>query len=177
MVFRLLRSFFVWLLRALRPRTPELARPEREREKPADSKRAEPRRLRSGARARTVADATGALRIEYAPRRDGEADPGEIVWTRVPYEDDPSQGKDRPVLVIGYHGRKRVGLALTSKATGRADHVEVGTGSWDPAGRVSYVKLDRLIDLELAPIRREGAVLDRARFDAVTRALRRVGRA
>ena len=28
------------------------------------------------------------------------ADPGEVVWGWVPYEDDPAQGKDRPVLLL-----------------------------------------------------------------------------
>ena len=37
----------------------------------------------------------------YRPRRDGEPDPGEVVWAWVPFEDDPQQGKDRPVLVLG----------------------------------------------------------------------------
>ena len=41
---------------------------------------------------------------EYAPEIDGEPDPGEVVWGWVPYEDDPSQGKDRPVLLIGRSG-------------------------------------------------------------------------
>src|SRR5262249_10344430 len=31
--------------------------------------------------------------IVYAPERDGDADPGEVVWGWVPYEDDPAQGK------------------------------------------------------------------------------------
>ena len=44
---------------------------------------------------------TGA---RYAPERDGEPDPGEVVWAWVPYEDDPSQGKDRPVLVLQTDG-------------------------------------------------------------------------
>lgn len=34
------------------------------------------------------------MHIAYAPHPDGEPDPGEIVWSWVPYEDDPSQGKD-----------------------------------------------------------------------------------
>ena len=38
--------------------------------------------------------------IAYAPKPDGRPDPGEVVWTWVPYEDDPSQGKDRPVLLV-----------------------------------------------------------------------------
>ena len=37
----------------------------------------------------------------YAPAPDGEPDPGEVVWAWVPYEEDASRGKDRPVLVIG----------------------------------------------------------------------------
>ena len=116
------------------------------------------------------------LRIDYAPSADGDADPGEVVWTWVPYEDDPSRGKDRPVLVIGSDDGRLVGLALTSVDSGRSDHVEIGTGAWDREGRVSYVKLDRLVDLSSSRIRREGAVLDRRRFDAVVRALQRAGR-
>lgn len=110
------------------------------------------------------------LSVTYAPARDGDADPGEVVWTWVPFEDDPSQGKDRPVLVIGHQNGRRVGFALTSKDNGRDDRVEIGRGGWDPQGGVSFAKLDRLVDLEARPIRREGAVLDRRRFDAVIRA-------
>src|SRR5690606_26263802 len=52
--------------------------------------------------ARALADRRGAtpLTLEYAPRQDGHPDPGEVVWAWVPYEEDLSQGKDRPVLVI-----------------------------------------------------------------------------
>jgi hypothetical protein len=52
--------------------------------------------------------------LEYSPNLDGDADPGEIVWTWVEYEDDPSQGKDRPVLVVGRTGRTLLGLMLSS---------------------------------------------------------------
>ena len=44
------------------------------------------------------------VRIEYSPDLDGDPDPGEVVWTWVPYEDDPNQGKDRPVVIIGRIG-------------------------------------------------------------------------
>ncbi len=108
----------------------------------------------------------GALAIEYGPRADGSPDPGEIVWAWVPYEDDPRQGKDRPVLLIGRRGRKLVGVALTSKPDARY-RVEVGAGPWDREGRVSYAKVDRLIDLDPGQVRREGAVLDRRRFERV----------
>src|SRR5690606_40973249 len=43
-------------------------------------------------------------RFEYSPDLDGAPDPGEVVWAWVPYEDDPNQGQDRPVLLIGRHG-------------------------------------------------------------------------
>ena len=45
--------------------------------------------------------------LAYSPTADGKPDPGEIVWTWVPYEEDYSQGKDRPVLLIGRDGRVR----------------------------------------------------------------------
>jgi len=46
----------------------------------------------------SVDTADGDVQFEYTPHLDGDPDPGEVVWTWVPYEDDPSQGKDRPVL-------------------------------------------------------------------------------
>ncbi len=68
----------------------------------------------AGAPAETV-PSKDVLTISYAPEPDGDADPGEVVWTWVPYEDDPGQGKDRPVLVIGTLGRDLAVLPLTSK--------------------------------------------------------------
>jgi hypothetical protein len=115
--------------------------------------------------------------VEYNPSLDGDADPGEVVWTWVPYEDDPSAGKDRPVLVIGRQGPDLAALALTSK-----DHSEdpgclkLGSGPWDAAGRVSFVKLDQVLRLHPAAVRREGARLDRDRFDRVVASLRRTRR-
>ena len=55
----------------------------------------------------------GDVDIAYAPTPDGRPDPGEVVWTWVPYEDDPSQGKDRPVLLIGREDHQLYGLMLT----------------------------------------------------------------
>ena len=49
-------------------------------------------------------DFAGRATISYAPHADGQADPGEVVWAWVPYEEDATQGKDRPVLVIGEDG-------------------------------------------------------------------------
>ncbi|HSO64208.1 MAG TPA: type II toxin-antitoxin system PemK/MazF family toxin, partial [Ornithinibacter sp.] len=49
---------------------------------------------RTGAGTAYPGDFTGALTPVYAPRPDGEPDPGEVVWTWVPYEEDHAQGKD-----------------------------------------------------------------------------------
>ena len=57
--------------------------------------------------------------LEYSPELDGRADPGEVVWTWVPYEEDPRQGKDRPVLVVGRRGRTMLGLMLSSNGRPR----------------------------------------------------------
>jgi len=48
----------------------------------------------------------------------------------------------------------------------------VGTGDWDRESRPSEVRLDRVIVLDEAAIRREGAALDRAMFDRVVEAAR-----
>ena len=114
--------------------------------------------------------------IEYTPCRDGDPDPGEVVWTWVPYEDDPSQGKDRPVVVFGRRGDCLVGVALTSKYHDNEPQIEVGTGPWDREGRTSYAKLERILDMDPAQVRREGAILERRRFDDLVEALQRVHR-
>ncbi len=115
-----------------------------------------------------------ARRIEYSPTLDGDADPGEVVWTWVAFEEDADQGKDRPVLIVGRDGADLLGLMLSSQGH-RADDpnwMEIGTGSWDGGHKVSYVRLDRVLDVPDEGIRREGAILDRARFDGVAARLR-----
>ena len=64
---------------------------------------------------RMVPTSQRARRIVYAPDLDGQADPGEIVWTWVVFEDDPTRGKDRPVLVVGRDRRTLLGLMLSSQ--------------------------------------------------------------
>ncbi len=123
----------------------------------------------------TVATVVARPAIAYAPVRDGDADPGEIVWTWVPFEEDPRRGKDRPVLVIGRLGDDVAALGLTSKRKNDRHHVALGSGPWDADGRPSWVGLDRLLCLDPDGIRREGAVLDRTRFDAVVAAFEAYG--
>jgi hypothetical protein len=110
------------------------------------------------------------------------ADPGEVVWAWVPYEENDGRGKDRPVLVVGRDDGLLLALMLTSKdhdrdAADEARHgrrwMDVGTGGWDRRGRPSEVRLDRVLRLSPTDVRREGSRLDRGRFDAVARELSR----
>lgn len=146
-------------------------------------------RRRAGAPSGTVAaptgaypgDFTGTARVEYDPRDDGDADPGEVVWGWVPFEEDHSRGKDRPALVVGRDGRWVLALMLTSRDHDRdaaqqrrygRDWIDVGTGAWDSRGRPSEARLDRVLRLDPDGIRREGGRLDRGTFEQVAAALR-----
>lgn len=129
-------------------------------------------------------DFTGRSRLQYAPRADGRADPGEVVWTWVPYEEDHRRGKDRPVLVVGHDGPWLLALMLTSKdhdgpGSDEQDElrhgrtwVDLGSGPWDRQGRPSQVRVDRVVRVDPDAVRREGAGLDEARFERVAAALR-----
>jgi PemK-like, MazF-like toxin of type II toxin-antitoxin system len=117
--------------------------------------------------------------LVYAPQLDGRADPGEIVWTWVPYEDEPDQGKDRPVLVVGRGNGAQdkgtlLGLMLSSQSErdGQRHWYPLGSGAWDKQARPSWIRLDRVLEVPEDGIRREGAVLDRDRFGEVAQVLR-----
>jgi hypothetical protein len=116
-----------------------------------------------------------ARKLVYSPNLDGRADPGEVVWTWVTYEEDPARGKDRPVLVVGRDHATLLGLLMSSQEKHAADRdwVGIGSGSWDYDGRPSWVRLDRVLDVPEESIRREGAILDRTTFDVVAARLRR----
>ena len=127
-------------------------------------------------------DFTGRLDPAYEPKGDSRPDPGEVVWTWVPFEEDHRQGKDRPVLIVGRDGQWLLGLQLSSR-----DHdgrragdgrlwVDVGPGDWDRQRRPSEVRVDRVVRVDPARIRREGAVLSPAAFSAVADAVARLNR-
>ena len=146
--------------------------------------------------AAVLADRTGgaAPELGYDPRADARPDPGEVVWAWVHYEEDMSQGKDRPVLVIaeedasvgGSDGSGEVLIALMLTSRDRAESntvstdehgatwVDIGSGDWDRQGRPSEVRADRLLRLDPGAVRREGGRLDRARYDRVASAVREV---
>jgi hypothetical protein len=117
----------------------------------------------------------------YSPETDGLPDPGEVCWAWVPYEEDATQGKDRPVLLLALDGDEWLALQLTShdhdldaeqEASEGRFWMDVGTGSWDSQGRPSEVRLNRLLRLDPTSVRREGAALDAALFAAVVEAAR-----
>ncbi len=163
---RVLRS----LLRSvLRPAPPSSAGPRRE--------------APAGRGVRDLPGGLDGVDLVHRPEDDGEPDPGEVVWAWVPYDEGDGRGKDRPVLVVGRRGADLVGLMLSSQDHDRdaADEarygrtwMDVGRGGWDPRGRPSEVRLDRLLLLPPGSARREGAAIDRAVFDDVVAELRRV---
>ncbi len=131
---------------------------------------------------RPAGPAPTGIDTAYRPRADGRPDPGEVVWAWVPFDEGDGRGKDRPVLVLGRRGDELVGLLLSSQDHDRdaADEarygrtwMDVGTGGWDGRRRPSEVRLDRLLVLDPARVRREGAALDREVFDRVVDAARR----
>ncbi|MGY5764669.1 type II toxin-antitoxin system PemK/MazF family toxin [Brachybacterium sp. DNPG3] len=160
---------------------------------PASSTRSE--QASASADATVLADRSGSapLAITYAPHADDVADPGEIVWAWVHYEEDMLQGKDRPVLIIAEEpaaaggadgtGAVLVALMLTSRdrtpsgGTATDEHgatwVDIGSGDWDRQGRESEVRADRLLRLSPGGVRREGARLDADRFARVAAEVRR----
>jgi hypothetical protein len=50
--------------------------------------------------------------------------------------------------------------------------MDIGIGPWDRRGRPSEVRLDRVIRVDPAGVRREGAVLDSRRFEQVAAGVR-----
>ena len=116
-------------------------------------------------------DYSGPVRWEYRPRLNGTADPGEIVWTWVAYEDAPHLGKDRPVVVIGLANRGRLAVLMLSTRdhSGDSRWLPIGSGDWDQQHRLSWVRGDRTLAVAPEAIRREGSILPRPAYEAIRR--------
>jgi len=114
-----------------------------------------------------------AVRLAYTPAHDGEPDPGEVVWTWVPYEENDGRGKDRPVVIVAASGAGDfLAVHLTSKAhEGDPDFVALGNGAWDVEGRPSWARIDRVFRVRAGGMRREAASLDAPRYARLTKAL------
>lgn len=118
-------------------------------------------------------DYRGDIRWSYRPQRDRQADPGEIVWAWVAFEDDPRIGKDRPLAVIGHTRDRRLAALMLSSRDRRGDDrwLSIGTGPWDRQGRESWVRCDRVLAVPANAVRREGAVMPPRTYDAIARRL------
>ena len=135
-------------------------------------------RPQTSIREASIADALA--HASYTPVMDGDADPGEVIWTWVPYQEDASVGKDRPAVVIGAQGEGVYILQLTSKdhtrdaaqeaAAGRY-WLDIGAGDWDSKGRPSEVRLDRALWVKATDVRREGAILPKKTWQLIVDAL------
>jgi hypothetical protein len=128
----------------------------------------------AGSYATTQAHDVGHVATSYNPSTDGDPDPGEIVWTWVPYEENDGRGKDRPVLVVA---REPAGTVLAVQLSSQAHDddvgwVPVGAGAWDGEGRPSWANLNRVLRVHEQGMRREAASLDREPFDRVVAGLR-----
>lgn len=160
------------LVTNLTRRSPAAPTPPRSAPTPRSPKARASLKPRSGSGPKPVPK-SGGIEFAYEPRDDGDADPGEVVWSWVEFEEDPTKGKDRPVVIVGYWGDDLCGVPLTSKARpGDPDRVLVGTGAWDSQRRPSYASLDRVLRVRRSAVRREGAALERDRFSTLVDALR-----
>ncbi|MCB1274197.1 MAG: hypothetical protein KDB25_07375 [Leucobacter sp.] len=105
----------------------------------------------------------GRLSISYSPRIDGDPDPGEVVWTWVPYVEHNGEGKDRPVLIIARIDDETFAACyLTTKE--HRGFISIGSGGWDSQGRESFLSPDRILRVHRDGMRREGQVLAEDRF-------------
>lgn len=121
-------------------------------------------------------DFHGRIVADYRPDTDSEPDPGEIVWTWVPFEEDYSQGKDRPVLVVARDGEWFLALPLSSKnheldreqeASQGRYWASIGRGPWDSGKHASSVRVNRVVRVRPEAVRRIGGILPQQHFDDV----------
>lgn len=124
----------------------------------------------------TSSDYTGRPEMVYERRGPGGYRAGEVVWTWVAYEEDSSQGKDRPVLLIGADEGWLLGLPATSQDHDRDAQqerqagrywVDIGTGEWDARRRASEVRTDRIVRIDPNTVRRTAGRVDARIFSRV----------
>lgn len=129
-----------------------------------------PGQFGAGATRDLVPSELRGAKLEYAPNMDGDPDPGEIVWTWVPYVENDGRGKDRPVLILGRIDADTVfGCYVSTKH--HRDFISIGAGAWDAQGRESFVSPERILRVTHDGMRREGSVVPREKFEAAARGI------
>ncbi|WP_166984685.1 type II toxin-antitoxin system PemK/MazF family toxin [Canibacter zhoujuaniae] len=110
----------------------------------------------------------------YQPNHDGDPDPGEVVWTWVPYQEADGRGKDRPVLILGRCDQETViGCYLSTKQ--HRGFINIGSGPWDAEQRNSYLNPHRILRVKTSGMRREAAQVSRSQYDEVVKQLQHRG--
>lgn len=99
----------------------------------------------------------------YSPNIDGAPDPGEVVWTWVPYVEHDGRGKDRPVLITGRLDQD-VFTACYLSTKQHEGYVSVGAGPWDSRGRESFMNPHRVLRVTTSGMRRESSVMPKAQY-------------
>lgn len=75
-----------------------------------------------------------------------------VTWARVPYENDPTHSKVRPLVIVGADNSGVVGLPLTSKPRNTRSQYylpidQESADTFDRHGRVTYVHVTRPVRL------------------------------
>ena len=111
----------------------------------------------------------------YAPNMDGSVDPGEVVWFWAPPSSADEQATERAMVVVGRSGPYVVGLATSTNREHATETtwLDIGSGPWDDAHRRSWVRLDKIVKVPEAAIRRQGALIPEHRFNRIADRLRR----
>lgn len=124
----------------------------------------------------SATDFDGLPEMRYRTKGPGGYESGQMVWTWVAYEEDATQGKDRPVLLIGSDAGWLLGTPATSKdhdrdkaQEARAGRywVEIGRGEWDKKNRVSEVRTDRIVRIDPTKVRRPAGYVPEDAFQLV----------
>lgn len=110
------------------------------------------------------------IRTGYAPNPDGDPDPGEVVWTWVPYAENDGRGKDRPVLVLGRIDDTSVAACYLSSKYHQG-FAAIGRGGWDPQNRDSYLNPERLLRVTTHGMRREGDLVTLQQYQQALQAV------
>ena len=115
-----------------------------------------------------------ARSLIYAPDMDGAADPGEVVWVPVQIEGDDVPLRERAVVVVGREKENLLGVLISNRIehANSPEWLFIGSGSWNATPRPSWVRVDRVLEVPEAGIRRAGASLPRQRFDILAARLR-----
>ena len=168
-------GFFGWLRSLLGPKRAAPTGPAKGAPRPGTATQV-PAKGQTGpsATVEVTPRSVGKVRTSYTPVTDGDPDPGEVVWTWVPYQEHDGRGKDRPVLVVAVEPAGAVlAVQLTSKdQSGRPGYLALGAGAWDGEHRPSWVNLQRVFRVQPGGMRREATALDRKRYLLVQNALR-----